>query len=241
MKTAVFAHRGYSSKYPENTMLAFRKAVEAGAEGIELDIQLTQDRELAVIHDSTLDRTTDGSGLVREKTLKELNRYSAGSLVNPLYREEKVPSLEEVLRWAQKKELTLNIELKHDPEDREIIAEELLRLLQVLPQKNSTIVSSFDHEALAYIKESEEHIVTAALSLGLLIDTAAYLKKYNIEGFHYYYPMLSSKDVKKLLHHGVKMRPFTVNDAESLKECYQSGCTAVITDDPHRALILRNR
>ena len=73
----VYAHRGYSGAYPENTMLAFRKAEEAGSDGIELDVQLTKDGQVVVIHDENVDRTTDGKGLVCDYTLAELQKLNA--------------------------------------------------------------------------------------------------------------------------------------------------------------------
>ena len=76
----VIAHRGYCGKYPENTMLAFKKAVEAGCDEIELDVQLTKDGKVVVIHDETIDRVTNGSGLVRDYTLEELQKFHAGSV-----------------------------------------------------------------------------------------------------------------------------------------------------------------
>ena len=91
----VFAHRGFSGKYPENTMLAFEKAVEAGADGIELDVHLSADGELVIIHDELVDRTTDGTGLVGSKTLAELKALDASAGFKGVYGKNEIPTLRE--------------------------------------------------------------------------------------------------------------------------------------------------
>ena len=97
--TEVWCHRGYSGRYPENTMLAFQKAVETGAEGIELDVQLTRDGEVIVLHDETLDRTTDGTGPVAQMDLKTLQTYNAGKKF-PEFGAQTVPTFREYLEFA---------------------------------------------------------------------------------------------------------------------------------------------
>ena len=92
-----FAHRGFSGKYPENTMLAFEKAVEAGAEGIELDVQLTKDGEIVIIHDETIDRTTDGKGFVADYTYEELKKFDASYIYTGKMGFNKIPALESTL------------------------------------------------------------------------------------------------------------------------------------------------
>ena len=108
----VIAHRGYREKYPENTLAAFNAAVDAGAPMIELDVSLTKDRKLIVIHDDTLDRTTDGIGPVSEYTLAELKRFDAGSWFGTCFKDEQLPALEEVFD-AVGGQVLLNIEIIH--------------------------------------------------------------------------------------------------------------------------------
>ena len=94
----VYAHRGYSGRYPENTMLAFKEAEKTGCYGIELDVQLTKDGEVVIIHDERVDRTTDGTGWVRDFTLEELNKLNAAAVWNGKYGFEPIPTLEEIGR-----------------------------------------------------------------------------------------------------------------------------------------------
>ena len=91
----VYAHRGYSGRFPENTMLAFQEAAKTGCDGIELDVQLTKDGQLVVIHDETIDRTTDGSGYVRDYTLEELRRFNAAAKWDGRFGFQPIPTFEE--------------------------------------------------------------------------------------------------------------------------------------------------
>ena len=108
----VYAHRGYSGKYPENTMLAFRKAAETGCDGIELDVQLTKDGKIVVIHDETVDRTTTGTGRVKDYTYEELIKLDAAKLFGGKYGFCPIPSFEEYCQWAAGQDLVTNIEIK---------------------------------------------------------------------------------------------------------------------------------
>ena len=110
----LFAHRGYSAKYPENTMISFRSAVKYPVDGIELDVHMTKDGHIVVIHDEKVNRTTNGKGYVKDMTLEEIKELDAGSKFNPLFKGEKIPLLEEVMQLIEGTNLKLNIELKSD-------------------------------------------------------------------------------------------------------------------------------
>ena len=107
----VFAHRGFSAAYPENTILAFRKAIEAGADGIELDVHLTKDDEIVIIHDETVDRTTDASGEVRSFSLENLRRFDASAIKKGAFAFEPIPTLREYFDLVRDLPLVTNIEL----------------------------------------------------------------------------------------------------------------------------------
>ncbi|MFP4698544.1 MAG: glycerophosphodiester phosphodiesterase family protein [Eubacteriales bacterium] len=100
MKPYIIAHRGASGIAPENTIVSFQKAIDQGAEGIELDVHLTKDEIPVVIHDETIDRTTDGSGYIKDFTFEELNRYDAGNYFDKKFMNEKIPTLEQVLELS---------------------------------------------------------------------------------------------------------------------------------------------
>jgi glycerophosphoryl diester phosphodiesterase len=150
-KILVLGHRGYSSKYPENTILAFRKAIEAGADGVELDVWLTKDGEVVVIHDETVDRVSNGSGSVKEMTLEELKALDFGE-------GERIPTLEEVFE-ALPEEAIINVEIK-DPDAVEKTAE-----IVGWNNPERVIVSSFSLEALKEYRKLDDKT-----RIGILID-----------------------------------------------------------------------
>ncbi|WP_461211394.1 glycerophosphodiester phosphodiesterase [Desulfocurvus sp. DL9XJH121] len=160
-----WAHRGYSARCPENTLPAFRAALDAGVHGVELDVNLSRDGELVVIHDETLDRTTSGAGPVAALTLAELKGLDAGSWFGPDFAGVRLPTLEEALDVLGGK-LLVNIEIK--PEARRAGADVERRVLETLAArglKDSVIISSFDYMALIRLRGLDEDI-----RLGLLLE-----------------------------------------------------------------------
>ncbi|WP_456367907.1 glycerophosphodiester phosphodiesterase family protein [Thermococcus sp.] len=157
-KVIVLGHRGYSSKYPENTLLAFKKAMEAGADGVELDVWLTRDGEVVVIHDETVDRTSNGSGKVKEMTLEELRELDFGE-------GEKIPTLEDVFE-ALPEEAIVNVEIK----DIDVVE----KLPEIIRANNPerVIVSSFSIEALERYRKLDPET-----KIGILIDREETLAK----------------------------------------------------------------
>ena len=126
----VYAHRGYSGKYPENTMLAFKEAAKTGCDGIELDVQLTKDGKVVVIHDEAVDRTTDGSGKVKDFTYQELARLNAANLYEGKYGFCGIPLFEDYCKWAAGQDLVTNIELKTGVYYYEELEEKTLELVR---------------------------------------------------------------------------------------------------------------
>ncbi len=139
-----FAHRGFKGKYPENTMLAFNKAIEAGADGIEFDVHLSKDGEIVIIHDETLERTTDGSGLVGEKTLDQLKNLNA-SKAYPDYQVQRILTLSEYFDFAKDYDIITNIELKTSIIDYPGIEEKVYKVIKEYNLAEKVIISSFNH------------------------------------------------------------------------------------------------
>ncbi len=110
----IFAHRGYSAKYPENTLAAFRATAELPVEGVEFDVHLTADRQVVVIHDEKIDRTSNGTGYVKDLTLEQLRKYDFGSWFSEEFAGERIPTLSEVLDVFKDTDQRINIELKSD-------------------------------------------------------------------------------------------------------------------------------
>lgn len=149
-KTLIMGHRGHPSKYPENTILSFRKALDYGVDIMEFDINLSRDKIPMVIHDSKLERTTNGTGLVSDFTYRELKEFDAGVKKGETYSGEKIPSLDEALNLFEKyPEVLLNIEIKGNSKEAAGIT------VDVLEKRGFTTRSyftCFDAEILHYIK-----------------------------------------------------------------------------------------
>ena len=153
MKTKVWAHRGASAYAPENTLEAFRLAAEQKADGVELDVQLSKDGELVVIHDETIDRVSDGSGYVRDYTLEELKRFHFNRL-HPEYADARIPTLAEVYELLKPTGLEINVEIKTGIYFYPGIEEKLFRLEQALGMQGKIIYSSFNHYSVMKMRES---------------------------------------------------------------------------------------
>jgi glycerophosphoryl diester phosphodiesterase len=146
----VIAHRGHSIAVPENTLEAYRRAIELGAEMIECDVNMTRDGELVMIHDWTLDRTTNGSGRVGEVTLDELTRLDAGSHLGPEFRGLRVPTTADTIELAREAGILMCFEVKGETRANfKRVAEALVGMLSERGALEWAFMSSYDHDALA--------------------------------------------------------------------------------------------
>lgn len=164
----IFAHRGASTIYPENTLPAFREAIRMGANGLELDVQLSKDGCPVVIHDESLTRTTNGKGLVKNHTVKELKQLSAGLWFDPKYRGLKIPTLEEVLKRSKPRHIVLNIEMKNLLIRSENLEAEIIRLIRKYKMTNRVILSTFNPESIRIVRQIDPTITTSFLYFGKL-------------------------------------------------------------------------
>ncbi|MCP4138086.1 MAG: glycerophosphodiester phosphodiesterase [bacterium] len=173
------AHRGYSEKYPENTLLAFEKAIEHGAHMIELDIHLSKDGIPVVIHDDYINRTSNGQGMVKDLTLEELRAFNYNN-GNSACGDQAIPTLEDVLDLVKGK-AELNIEIKKCPVKYDKIEAALVELLKKKGFLESAIISSFDHFSLRIIKDIEPVIKT-----GMLYDSEWLMFRQEVEALDLY-------------------------------------------------------
>lgn len=150
-KIKIVGHRGVAALRPENTMVSFEYAIELGLDGLETDIHMSADGELVLIHDDTLERTTDGSGNVWDYTLEQLKTFDAGSWFSPEYSNQKIPTFREFLELVKGKNLFLNIEIK---DAREIVMEKVMALLNEYKiQKENFVIASIHPYATSYAIE----------------------------------------------------------------------------------------
>lgn len=238
--TKIFAHRGSTGTHPENTMAAFIEAYEVGADGIELDVQYTKDNQLAVIHDASVDRTTDGSGKVRDFTLKELQKLSAGSWLSSIFKKEKISSLSEVLEWIQDKNMDLNIEIKYASLNFVEFEEKILQEVTTFGMENRTIISSFNHAGLKRVSELNPRIECGILYLERLYEPWHYAKTTGASALHSIWTVTDEDMIKSAIKNGSTVRAYTVNKKKHIKHFIGINCPAIITDYPERAVKIRD-
>lgn len=236
---SIFAHRGASDAAPENTLPAFARAVEQGADGIELDVHLSRDGELVVIHDETLDRTTDGAGWVKDRTLAELRALRADNGL-PGFAEARIPTLREVLDLLRPTDLLLNIELKTSLVWYEGIEAKTLALVAEYGMQDRVIYSSFNHYSIEKVRQLDPQAETAYLYSDIICDVEQYAAVHGVKGLHPGLWNVKMADLLQVyLHSGLAVRVWTVNEAADLCWLMKAGAD-VITNDPKLALQLRN-
>ena len=226
-ETQVTAHRGDSNKAPENTLSAFSAAIDDLADCIELDIQMTSDGVLVVMHDSSLYRTTGLNKNVSEVTYEEIQQLDAGSWFSEEFAGEKVPTLEEVLQLVQGK-IDLNIEIKTN-NTRYEIAQQLVELLEKYNMVNRSVVTSFDYASLQAVKSFNEDV-----QVGYILSMA-YGDFYNMDDVDFFSvnaSFLSKRTVDAIHNSGKMVYAWTVNSSSSVVNLTNKGVDCIITDDP---------
>lgn len=240
-KTEVFAHRGSKGTHPENTLAAFEEAIRVGSDGIELDVHLSQDHELVVIHDETVERTSNGKGLVRELALQELKQLDAGSWMNKDYADCRIPTLQEVIDFLNDKQFKgiLNIELKTDHYAYPGIEEKVIELIDKKEPQFKIVFSSFNYQTLIRLKKLDPAIEIALLfekdGRDLLMLDADILVTMWHPDLSWYREKVTTDEVK------MAVRLWTINQDQELNYCFNQGVSGIITDYPEKALALRNQ
>lgn len=238
-KVKIFAHRGASAYAPENTLEAFRLAMEQGADGIELDVQMTKDGELVVIHDETIDRVSNGNGAVRDYTLEELKQFSVSNHFEQ-YPDVKIPTLREVLELVKPGTMEINIELKTGIYWYPQIEQKVLELVKEEGMEERIIYSSFNHYSVQKIRELSPEAETAYLIGDVMLDVADYTRNTGIKGFHPALFHVKMADfLKEYKESGIALRVWTVNDKDQIRWLIDEGVDAVITNYPDRGLEAR--
>jgi glycerophosphoryl diester phosphodiesterase len=240
--TFILAHRGSAGTHPENTMEAFLAAEKAGADGIELDVQLTADGEIVVIHDLTVDRTTNGSGYVQDFTFGEIRKLKANFHSTHFFKKAaRIPSLREVFEWLEGNCLVCNIELKNAVKPYKGLEEKVIGLIRAFHFEKRTILSSFNHGSLVRCVQLAPEIQTAPLYKDVLFHPWEYAKSIGASGIHPKIKSISAEDILAAMDCGVAVRPYTVNKEKEMKKLFAINCSAIITDYPEKAYRIRNQ
>ena len=216
----IIAHRGARAEEPENTLRAVRKAFECGVDAVEIDVRFSKDREIVVIHDDTLERTTNGIGKVGEKTLAQLRTLDAG-------KGEKIPRLREVLLLAENLGLELVIELKEENMEELIVDE-----VKEAKMEKSVIISSFYHASMHKIKELAPRIKTGVIISSLPVFPVKMAIDASANVIFPKYPRLNAEFVVEASKKGIEIYPWTINTREDLAKALELGVDGVVTDDP---------
>ena len=232
----IIGHRGYHAKYPENTLIAFQAAIEAGATMIELDVMLSHDRKLVVIHDATLERTTNGKGSVAGLALAELKQLDAGNWFNRQFADQKIPELNEVLDLAYGRAY-VNIEIKsnayeprHPPDAIEKQVVDLLRQKNLL---NTCMISSFDVNILEQIAFMENPPATAFISKKPANKSTVHMcTRLKVFSWHPDHRIVTRSQVEQMHAAGIKVFPYNVNTFEDYARIRNMKVDGVITNDP---------
>ena len=234
----IIAHRGFSGIYPENTMLAFRKAIEIGADGIELDVHLSKDGQVMIIHDEALKRTTGLDGVISDYTREELEKISAGKTKNDEFGFTPIPSLEEYLAFmAEHKDKFTNIELKTAPVYYPEIEEKTLELVRKFDLEKNIIYSSFNWLSIERMQRLGTISETGLLFSGMkLYNQAHIIKSLGINYLHPDFNDLTDEIVKSYLDNKVGLNVWTVNEIEDMKVCLSWDIDGLITNFPDRAI-----
>lgn len=219
-------HRGARGHEPENTLLGFQKAIDLNVDCIELDVHLSADGELMVIHDETIDRTTNGKGAVNQFSLPELKRFQ-------IEKDQRIPTLTEVLNLIDQK-CDINIELKSFE-----TADKVVDLIEkyVSEKKwnyDQFLVSSFDWNALQQVTFSNSKIPIGVLTETNVDLALAFAKFIKAKSIHPYFHLVTNENTAKMQEKGFQVFPWTVNEIEDIKRIKTYNVDGIISDFPNR-------
>ena len=242
----VLAHRGVNKRAPQNTLPAFKKAVEFNADGIETDVHLCKDGEIVICHNYTVDATSNGTGSIDEMTFAQLRALDFGSYFSEEFKGVTLPTLSELLEVTKNMNL-INIEIKPPKKDNDLVKKVVEEVYKFGIEKNS-IISCFDPECIRLVKEIDKNLKTGLLyergDLGTEImnfGVAKYCLQLNADAAHPEHVLISEDDVKDLHANGIAVNPWTVNREEDIIRFTEWGCDALITDVPDFCLkVLEN-
>ncbi|MXQ53748.1 glycerophosphodiester phosphodiesterase [Shimazuella alba] len=227
MAVQVFAHRGYSGRAMENSMTAFKLAKEANVDGIELDVHLTKDGEVIVIHDETLERTTTGKGWIEQLTYPEITKYSIATIPK-----ETVPTLSNVLEFFLDTSTVINIELKNQYVRYPALLEKVLQLVEFYRMEHQVILSSFYHPCILELKKLKPAWNLAFLIDCVLVEPWKYSTSLGISQLHLHYSAIDEELIDGCRKYGVLARTYTVNEEKEMNRLVSLGVDAIITNYP---------
>lgn len=239
------AHRGFSGEYPENTMIAFEKAIEIGADMLELDVTLSKDKIPVVIHDDTIDRTSNGIGFVKDYSLEKLRELDFGSWKNKKFSNEKIPTLEDVLRLIKKSSIHLNIEIKSSAHvkkfSKSCIELQVLNLINKYKLMNRIVISSFEPNVLLRLRK-----ISSKIQLAFLIepdyktgeDPVLFVRKIKAVSLNMHKSQVGTHVYNESKKFNIPIYIYTVNTSKELEKLIRIGIEGAFTNFPNKLKIL---
>ena len=235
----VIAHRGDSIRAPENTLPAFQRAIDVGADMIELDVQLTSDNVPVVFHDATLEKHSNGFGVLSDFPVKKIRSLDAGSWFSKAFAGEKIPLLTEVLELV-KNRIMLNIEIKPESVTENAdsgIEYKVCELVRLFGMEEQVLISSFDYRVFERV-----HNIDPAIKTGLLynreqsgrLSPAELMQTYQTFSFHCSRWQLRKKWIKECRQIGVPIYVYTVNGRRTMRSLIKKGIAGIFSDKPQR-------
>jgi glycerophosphoryl diester phosphodiesterase len=222
-------HRGASGSAPENTLAAFRLARALGADGVELDVQFSQDKQLIILHDNTLDRTTNGQGPADALTLAELKMLDAGGWFNPQFAGERIPTLQETFDLFKHTPFYLNIEIKSNGDAD--LAAAVVECAQRNNLEHQVIISSFDQTMIRRVRQ-----LAPNLRIGFLYSKPEALQQLDFapDALHPHWQLVNAAFMQEAHARRQQVNLWTVNETDDLRRMVALGVDAIITNYPER-------
>jgi glycerophosphoryl diester phosphodiesterase len=227
----IIAHRGASGETPENTLAAFRRALEIGVDAVELDVHLSADDEPVVTHDSLLGRTNDGSGLVRDLPLAAIRGLDAGRWFAERFAGERIPTLTEALELLRR--VRVIIEIKNGPIFYPTIAARVTDVVRAAGHR-AVAVSSFDHPALLDVKAHAPEVETAVLYFARPFDAVRLARDVGADVLQPHWTYLTADVVAAAHAAGLRVETWVVDEPDHLAHVIRMGVDGVITNHPDR-------
>ena len=233
-KPVVFAHRGASKYAPENTITAFKLAIEQQADAIELDVQLSADKVIVVFHDNKLDRTTNGKGFLKDHDYQSLLDLSAGKLFGPPYQSEKIPTLFQVFETFGKS-IYYNIELKNLLTPFDSLPARVTSIIQEFNLEDHVLISSFNPIALLRLERSNSYLPKGILIKGrfpITLQKMLFFTLQNYQSVHFSFDSISANQVQSIHSSGKLAFTYTLNLPADILTSLRFGLDGFFTDDP---------
>lgn len=241
-RTPLWAHRGFSGRYPENTLLSFVGAIEAGADGIECDVRQTLDGHLVMIHDEIVDRTTNGRGPVADMTLEQLLELDAGGWFEPSFTGTRIPTLQALLALMarSRKDITLNLEWKVELSQSKHV-EEVFDAIEQYELSERIIHSSFHTSVLAQLTSICPNAQIALLTQVKEAEGPEEAARLGAVAVHPDFMDITPRYVKRAHALGLLVHPYTVDDPKHFAWLQDCGVDAVITNWPVEQMLMPRR